>query len=283
MENICVDIGGKGINVSRTIQALRGDSLCTGFVGGEEGRRLCLEMDRLGLRHRFIQVAGRTRMNLKVISEDGSLTEFNEPGPTATRQDVDALLALLMDYVAMDSIVVLGGSLCAGMEEKTYLTLISFLKDLGATVFLDADGAAFRWAMEAPPDYIKPNCDELLQYFGVLHPVEEGELISLCRGLVKKGIRLIALSMSSAGCFFITEDRCLCAQGLKVPVVSPVGAGDSMVGALALGLEQGLPLEETAALAVAVSAGSVSTRGTKPPDEATVRQLQKEVRLVELR
>ena len=32
-----MDAGGKGVNVSKTIRALGGDSIATGFIGGNSG------------------------------------------------------------------------------------------------------------------------------------------------------------------------------------------------------------------------------------------------------
>lgn len=61
---------------------------------------------------------------------------------------------------------------------------------------------------------------------------------------------------------------------LKIPFQSAVGAGDAMVAGLACSLEQGLSLEETATLAVALSAGACMTEGTQPADADTVEALK---------
>ena len=34
LKNVIMDVGGKGINVSKTIKELGGDSIATGFIGG---------------------------------------------------------------------------------------------------------------------------------------------------------------------------------------------------------------------------------------------------------
>ncbi|WP_312641269.1 PfkB family carbohydrate kinase, partial [Hydrogenoanaerobacterium sp.] len=141
----------------------------------------------------------------------------------------------------------------------------------------DADGEALREALLAPPNYIKPNRDELIEYFGA--PVGTGleQLLEMCGQLLSTGVELVVLSMGADGALFVNCDQAFHAPGLKVKVHSTVGAGDSMVGALAYAMQQGLPFEQAAALSVAASAGAVTTTGTNPPDLQTVHKLQSQV------
>ncbi len=61
----------------------------------------------------------------------------------------------------------------------------------------------------------------------------------------KYGIEKVVVSMGSAGALYVTKEKALYAEGLKVPVGSTVGAGDSVVGALAVAEESGMTLEDT--------------------------------------
>lgn len=77
------DPGGKGINVSKVIAKLGGESCAVGILGGESGRTLLAALEREGLRTHFRFVEGQTRTNLKII--DRALhtnTDINEPGLT---------------------------------------------------------------------------------------------------------------------------------------------------------------------------------------------------------
>lgn len=75
------DAGGKGINVSKTICELGGESIATGFIGGNAGRTIEAVLKEKGISCDFVTVDGETRTNTKVFEASGAVTELNEPGP----------------------------------------------------------------------------------------------------------------------------------------------------------------------------------------------------------
>ena len=77
------DPGGKGINVSKVIAKLGGDSRAVGILGGESGRTLekLLENENFTTQFRFVE--GQTRTNIKILDRVGHTnTDINEPGLT---------------------------------------------------------------------------------------------------------------------------------------------------------------------------------------------------------
>ncbi len=277
-----LDAGGKGINVSKLIASLGGASLATGFVGGSTGDALLSMLEHLSLTHSFVQVQGNTRINLKLLDEKHGITEVNDPGIAVTKAEENKLLETLSAYAQQNtpSLFVLAGSMHAAAEPDFYKKLTQSLKAQGAKVFVDADGEAFAKALEAAPDFVKPNKEELLHYFqkDSTQDVSTDELIALCKQLVQdKGVGLIALSLGHEGAIFVTATQCLVAPALKVKASSTVGAGDSMVGAVAYAVEQGYDLEDTVRLAIASSAGAVTTEGTKAPSLELIMTLREQV------
>ena len=278
LNNIVVDAGGKGINVSKMIAALGGESVATGFLGGSAGQDIEAVLKDLNIKTDFVNIKCTTRTNLKVFCEDFGITEFNEPGAAVTSSEMDELYKKLLDYAKPECIFVFAGSLPQGVSLDTYRLLVSAVKEKGASVFLDADGSAFSCALSAKPDYIKPNKYELMQYFGKDGDCSLKECANLCLRLIDKGIGMVALSMGAEGAMFVTGKDKLYAPGLKVKVLSTVGAGDSMVGAIVYAAAKNMDIKDTAAIAMAASAGAVTTQGTKPPCRKTVNEL---VKLVE--
>ncbi|MDR0400440.1 MAG: 1-phosphofructokinase family hexose kinase [Treponema sp.] len=285
LRDLTLNAGGKGVNVSAMIHSLGAESIAVGFAGGGAGEELLSLIAKKGLRADFVPIAAITRTNLKVIDNDGALTELNEPGPRVSVDEWAALERKLAGLAEKGCTVVMSGSLPAGLGKDTYQKLSAMLRRMGAAVFLDADGEALKLALEngpgAIPNYIKPNRFELLQYFGAADDdrVDEAKLIELCRSLLDKGIELVALSMGGEGAIFTNKNGVWRAPAVPVELRSTVGAGDSMTGALVYGFANALPEEQCFALAMAASAGACTTEGTNPPDRALVDELLKQARI----
>jgi 1-phosphofructokinase len=279
VKNVIMDAGGKGINVSKTIKELGGETIASGFVGGSGGMLIKKVLQELGIQSDFVEIQNEIRTNLKIVEVDGNVTEFNEPGPIVSEEEMGALTEKLLSYANEEALFVLAGSIPNGISKTVYQTLTQKLKEKGAKVFVDADGELFIHSLEAGPDIIKPNRHELEEYFHKDYRVDEAELISMGQSLLENGIGMIAISLGQMGALFLTKDQVLRCPGLKVEAHSTVGAGDAMVAALSYGIHQGMPLADCAKLGVATSAGAVTTRGTKPPKRELVDELLKTVKV----
>lgn len=271
------DAGGKGINVSKTICELGGTTIATGFLGGNGGRTIENVLKQKGISCDFIWVDGETRTNTKVFEESGALTELNEPGPSIPPEDLEELLRKLDEYAAEDTLFVLSGSIPAGVDKEIYAEIIRRVHKKGSKVLLDADGELFRRGLKAGPDMIKPNRVELEEYAQLDYRASEEELLKIAEDFTGKGIETIAVSMGQSGAIFVTGDSKVKCPALSVKAHSTVGAGDAMVAALAYAWDRKLPEEETIRLCMAVSAGAVTTVGTKPPSKELVEELKEQV------
>lgn len=271
------DAGGKGINVSKTIRELGGKSIATGFLGGNNGRTIASVLEEKGIESDFVRVDGETRTNTKVYEKNGALTELNEPGPVITEEQMEALKDKLLGYAGADTLFVLSGSIPAGVPKDTYARIIRAVHEKGSKVLLDADGELFRLGVEAAPDIIKPNRVELEEYAEMDYRASEEELVHIAEKFKDKGIGSIAVSMGQSGAMFLLDGQTARCPALSVKAHSTVGAGDAMVAGLALAWNQKLAAEETIRLCMAVSAGAVTTIGTKPPSKELVEELKKQV------
>lgn len=283
IRHVELDAGGKGINVSKTIHEIGGESIATGFIAGNSGKIIRSVMDEWNIENDFIEVSGETRTNTKVFEKTGELTELNEPGPTVEEKDIRALLEKLEGYANQETLFVLAGSVPQGVDKNIYRDIIELVHKKGAKVLLDADGELFTNALEAGPDIIKPNRVELEQYAGMDYIASEQEILLIAEKLMKKGIGMVAVSMGMNGAMFLREDYKVRCPGLKVKAHSTVGAGDAMVAALSYSWGEGLSPEETVKMCMAVSAGAVTTIGTKPPSREVVDSLLEQVEIEEIK
>ena len=267
------DPGGKGINVSKVIAKLGGQSTVLALLGGSTGRKIADALEEMGLTCRMTFIPGETRTNLKVVDPIlHTNTDINEPGIEVTEEILDAMLAELVGMLKPEDIVAISGSLPKGAPKNTYCHWVSECKQAGAKVFLDVDGALLAEGLKASPYLVKPNNEELSRLMG--KPLETTEeLAEAAKALRAQGVEKVVVSMGGKGALYVTRDMVIQAEGLKVPVGSTVGAGDSVVAALALAEERGLPMEETVRLSTATGAANVMCSGSQAAEREVIESL----------
>lgn len=282
IRSIRVDVGGKGINVSKCLKVLGGESTAAAFWGGTAGKKGIEFLEEQGIGSLPVLVSEDTRTNLKIIDPvKKENTDINEPGPAITPENRAELLVKLDAAIGPGDILILSGSVPRGMDAGIYRELTARYRSRGAKVYLDADGENFRQGIASVPALIKPNIDELNRHLGrKLESVEE--IAAAARGLIAMGIGEVVVSMGSDGALLVKDGLCLKADGLKVPVLSTVGAGDSMVAALAYGAERGMGDDQRLKLAIAISAASVMCSGTQAPERETIEALYRQVTIREV-
>lgn len=277
IQRVEMDAGGKGINVSKTIRALGGESVAMGFIGGNTGQIIEKVLHELNIKTDFIRLEGDTRTNMKVVEKTGEVTEINEPGPQVPAEKLQELKDKLMSYAGPDTLFVLSGSIPAGVDKGIYGEITELVHEKGSTVLLDADGELFVRSLASKPDMIKPNREELEEYYGIDYRANESELIKMGRRFLDQGMKQVAISMGKQGALFLSEAGSMRCPGLTVKAHSTVGAGDAMVAAMAYSWDQKYDRNDTVTLCMAVSAGAVTTIGTKPPTKEVVEELKKQV------
>mgnify|MGYP001689663874 FL=1 len=268
-----VDPGGKGINVSKVVRELGAKTVAIALLGGHAGTMLRNMLAELGIECKVLEVEGETRTNLKI--KDPALktnTDINEPGPEVTDEQLRGMLDGLVGEVGGGDIVVLSGSLPRGAAADTYKVWVAALKKTGAKVYLDADGDKLVRGIEAKPDLIKPNEIELGAMMGRALDADE-KIVEAARELIDGGLDRVMVSMGGAGALYVARDVTIKANPVKVPVGSTVGAGDSVVAALAYAQDKGLSLEDTMRLAMATGAANVMQSGTQAAPRELVDSL----------
>ena len=268
------DPGGKGINVSKVIGKLGSKSIATGILGGATGMAIQSALENMGLESSFHFAEGETRTNLKVVDPAcHTNTDINEPGLTVSEDLLNNLLNELLAKLGGEDIVVLSGSLPKGAPKNTYYTWVKACRETKAKVILDADGELLKAGLEAGPYLIKPNNHELSGLLGEKLETPK-ELERAARSLMDQyGIAKIVVSMGGEGALYVTGDATVYAEGLKVPVGSTVGAGDSVVAALAVAEEAGMSLEEAVRLSTATGAANVMCSGTQAAEYEVIEGL----------
>jgi len=266
ISSVRFDAGGKGLNVARVLHHRGAPVVAVAPVAGGAGRFLSDRLTEEGVPFDFLEVAGETRTNLKVVDPVlGSHTDINEPGPLLSAEAVEAVGRKLIGDLSPGDWVVFSGSIPTGVSKGLYGQWIGRARARGALTVLDADGEAFAQGLAAGPDLVKPNRAELEAWTG--RPMaNDQDLFAAVRRLREAGARTVAVSLGSEGAWLFQGEGAWYAPGLNVVAKSTVGAGDALVAGLTWGLARSLAPGDILAQAVSLATASVVRSGTGAGD-----------------
>lgn len=222
-------VGGKGINVSLALKELGEPTLALGFTAGFTGKYIREKVTELGLSYDFIEVAGQSRINVKIKSN--TETDINGTGAQVTKNDVNKLVRKLKLLLKEGDWLIVCGSAPAALGETAYADIFKKLKVIkGVNVVVDACGKLLTETLKYKPFLIKPNVYEMCEIFG-LNAIPDVEGIFACaRKLQDMGARNVIVSMGSGGAAMVTETKkSMYVRAARGQLVNSVGAGDSMI------------------------------------------------------
>jgi 6-phosphofructokinase 2 len=256
--------GGGGVNVCRAIKKLGGESMLLYPAGGLTGERLQELLDREGLDHRPFPIEGLTRESLVILEEStGRQYRFGMPGPEFQEQEWQEFLRELSVPERKPDYLVGSGSLPPGVPTDFYARAARVGKDRGAKVIIDVSGEALKEALKEGVYLIKPNVREFRELVGE-DIKEESQIKAEAQRMVKSGrCEVLVISLGAAGALVVSENFSEHILPPTVPIVSKVGAGDSMVAGIVLSLARGKPLMEAVLFGVAAGTAAVMTPGTE--------------------
>ena len=267
-----LDPGGGGINVARVIHALGGEALALIATGGVTGRLIEELVDEAGVPRRVIPIAGRSRISLNVHDRGSGLEyRFVPEGPELRPAEWQSALDALAEVEA--AWIVASGSLPRGVPEDFYARVAAISERRGQRFVLDTSGPALRAAIGPDVALLKLSLGELEFLLARSVPDAASQQLAV-GGLIHAGAaRMIALSLGRDGAMLATAQGVVRMSAPEVATASAVGAGDSFLAGLVLGLARGLAERDALALGVAAGAAAVTMYGTARTRAADVESL----------
>ena len=240
------DAGGGGINVSKAISRLGGESLCVFTSGGSPGIKLEELVQKEGIAIKIIPTQNWTRENLVALDTN-----------TEKGNILQTIQELKTKYL------VVSGSLNEGLPTDFYQQIADLAKISGTKLIVDTSGEALKKVLEKGVYLAKPNIGELAKLIGV-ERLEMDEVAPAARKLIEKGsAEIVVVSLGAQGAVLVTATQTEFVPAPNVVKKSTVGAGDSMVGAMVWALSQNKPLKEVAQWGVACGSAATMNEGTQ--------------------
>ena len=254
--------GGGGINVSRAIRFLGGESTAVFACGGHIGAMMARLLDDEGIANCPIPIAGITRESFAVYEESTRLQyRFNMPGPALEADEWIACLERVFDL--SPAYIVASGSLPQGVPAEFYGEITRYARQYDIRVIVDTAGDALHRTFGKGVYLMKPNLHEL-ELFAGEKLRDEAHVGEIARRLIAEGLaEIMVVSMGAAGAALIAEGEYVHLRAPLVNIQSRVGAGDSMVGGLVMGLADGRSLLDAVRFGIAAGSAAVMTAGTE--------------------
>ena len=224
--SVTEEFAGKGVNVSRNL-SLAGVTapavvpLSTRDRGLVEGDALIMPSD----------CAGRLRVNITAIDDDGETTKINQSAPELSGQEWDALVGTARKALGAkeESWLLIAGSFPTISGGLPDIQSVRATLPEGTKIALDTSGEVFEvWARSGLVDFVKPNVKELGEALGrTLRTV--GDVADAAREVASWGVRHVMVSMGADGFLGHSDGEFWWATCEPVEVSNTIGAGDASV------------------------------------------------------
>ncbi len=270
--------GGGGVNVSRVCRRLGEETVAIAAVAGAVGERFSRLLAAELIPLVSLPMEGETRESFTVNEiSTGQQYRFVFPGPLADAAHV-AQAGQLMAEVAIDSpVAVISGS----MPDLPHGAVQDLVKKLGDTdVIIDTSGSALIDALASSAAVVKPSARELASVVGRTLGDERAIQAAATEVLETSPVRALLVSIGSGGAFLCTADEVVRFRAPSVQVRSAVGAGDSLVAGIAVGLRRGESLVDAVAFGIACGSAAVMSDGT---ELCALEDVEELIPLVEIR
>ncbi len=257
------DPGGKGINVSRVVRELGGESVAMGFAPGGLGRYIEQTLKHDGIQCDFVHTKGEMRTNITILDESRHThTILSDPGPETERRFVEQLLSTLRKRLRAGDWLVLAGSIPPPLSPDVYTEIIDLAREKWVHTVLDSDGPALVAGAAAGPEMVKGNRRELER---LLHRRldDEKSTLEAAHMLREMSIRTALITRGREGAVLVSDEGSWRSLAPRVRAVSAVGSGDALLAGVVLTLSRGGTMEEALRLGVASGTACVLSPGTE--------------------
>jgi 6-phosphofructokinase 2 len=256
--------GGGGLNVSRAIRNLGGESIAFYTCGGTTGSFINQLLEEEGIDHQPIAVNDTSRENFTATEEEtGQQFRFVLPGPKLKKHEWEKVLNEIHSLKNPPEYIVASGSLPPGVPKDFYAEAAKIGKAIGSKVIVDTSGDAIKFAVDEGVFLIKPNINEMKDLMKKDFQ-NESEIADAAQNLIAhKNTEVVIVSLGSGGALLVTKDSAEHLRAPTVPIKSKVGAGDSTVAGITLHLSKGNDIRDSVLFGIAAGASAVMTPGSE--------------------
>lgn len=273
------DAGGKGVNISRALRNFGISNTAVIVLGNENSGDYKAELKKLNMDCILIERQGRIRENLTIHCAHDPETRISFSGFQADNRILDEIIEQLK--LEPDSVVTFTGRIPEGVHVDSVKVFLKNIQKRGARIVLDSKSFSLTDIYEIKPWLIKPNQEELSEYFGCSIGSTDAALEKAME-FAGNGVENVMVSLGEKGALLITDNQRFTSQPPSVQVESTIGAGDSSIAGFIAGTMQTQKPEKWLQLATAFGSAACLSAGSNPPDKTDIERIYKQVRVCKL-
>lgn len=264
-----MNLGESPIYTAYTIRLLQGEAYVLGFVGGIGGRYIKNFMEKNRIRSDLVWNDYESKSIYKIIdSVNGTETTLLDDGIEIDEQDKKNFKHKLQNQLKYCKVIVISGELPKGSNFELIEEVIKMSKKINKKIILALSGEALRKSLELKPYGIKI-CNEDLQELGIEET--ENKLEKLHEILLNYHLHYLVYDSGEEGIYTFSKNKiCKVYYPKDIEFLDELGSSESILGALAVGIERKYEQERISKLMMAVS---ISVKKTEYPDICTRKDI----------
>ena len=289
-----INAGGKGINVSIVLNNLGIETCALGFVAGFTGIEIENALQNMKIKSDFVHIKdGFSRINIKMrcfgknvenVENAASAetfqnipleTEINGLGPKIFSIYIEEIMQKLQTLQNGDTLV-LAGSIPKTLPSDFYCKIMQSLQNKSVNFVVDATGDALLKALQYKPFLVKPNLQELADFFGIskIEIKKNNAIEKYAKKLQSMGAKNVLVSLAEKGALLVFQNgKIIKKPAPKCNLVNSVGAGDSMIAGFLASFLQNKNYETS--LKFGISAGTASASSENLATKAEIEKVYK--------
>lgn len=264
------EAGGKGVNLSRALVSGGTDNTAVIVLGKDNCADFKAGLEEAGLNTLLLERPGRIRENLTLHCANAPETRISFSGFAVD----DSILDEVAQFLNMDeeTVITFTGRVASGMSMEKVKSFLLECKEKGAKIVLDSKSFGLKDIYDVKPWLIKPNQEEISEYFGCTVETIEGAM-DKAKEFAAHGVTNVMVSLGEQGALLLNGGKSYIARPPKINAISTIGAGDSSIAGFIAAASMGEPPALRLKRAVAYGTAACLTEGTLPPMKEDVEDI----------
>ena len=240
---------GKVINVAVAAKSLGEEISLVSAIGGLTGDAIQRDLRQRGLPTEWIDTGKPTRVCTTIIDDAGQVTELVEEAASVSEEVLADFVDRARFYSSIAAVSVFTGSLPKGTPADLFAQI---MPHSAGRLILDLRGESLRHCLAHRPFLVKPNRDELESTVG--KPMQDDrDLLTAMNQLNDAGAEWVLITNGPEEVWLTSLKSRYRFTPPRVEVINPIGSGDCLAAALAVGLSREQDVVEAVRFGVAAA------------------------------